>query len=60
MILNLIMLIIGWFIAGGVINFLFYNGVPVENRGENDGAKTLHIILNIVAVIALFKIIFSS
>ena len=58
MILSLIMLIIGWVVAGAVINFMFYNDVPVDKRGSNDSAKAIHIILNIVVVIAFFKIIF--
>jgi hypothetical protein len=58
MILTLIMLIIGWFVAGAVVNFIFYYNIPVDKRGSNDSVKAIHIILNIVALIAFFKIIF--
>ncbi|WP_297869550.1 hypothetical protein [uncultured Flavobacterium sp.] len=57
--MNFILIIIGWFIGGFIINYLFYNEVPDYLVGKSQTAKALHIILNIVTVIALLLNIFS-
>ena len=59
MFLSIIGIIIGWFIVGFIINFLFYNNVPTELHGRNETAKAVHIIVNIITVIILLKTIFS-
>jgi hypothetical protein len=51
---EIIGIVVVWFIAGGVVNFFFYGllGLPSESSST---AKFLHIALNIIAVILIFK-----
>lgn len=57
-ILKIIGIIVGWFVIGFMINFLFYSGEPQTNFGKNQTAKTAHIIINILAVILIIKTAF--
>lgn len=57
--MNFILIIIGWFVAGFIINFLFYSGKPDYLVGKSQTVKTLHIILNIVTIIVLLSNVFS-
>lgn len=57
MFLSIIGIIVGWFVAGVIINILYYGGLPEEYHGKNDNAKSLHIIINIIAVILIFVVI---
>ena len=59
MFFHIILIVVGWVLLGGVINFLFYNDVPNHLRGHDPSAKTVHIILNIATFIFLLKTIFS-
>ena len=56
--MNILLIIVGWFVAGFLINVFFYGGKPDHLVGKSNGAKTLHIIVNIITVIMLFKAIF--
>lgn len=58
MLLSIIGIIIGWFVLGFVINILAYGGRPHHEMGKSESAKALHIILNILTVIALIAILF--
>lgn len=57
MILSILGIIIGWFIAGFIINFLAYAGKPQHEIGNSSTAKALHILINIIAVIAILAVI---
>ena len=59
MFFKLIGIVVAWFIVGTIINFLFYHDTPVEFRGMNENAKTVHIIVNIITVIYVLSVIFS-
>ncbi len=56
--MNILLIIIGWFVAGFLINVFFYGGKPDYQVGTSNGAKTLHIIVNIITVIMLLRAIF--
>lgn len=56
--LKVVGIIFLWFIAGTIINFIFYNGVPDSQLGNNETAKAIHIIVNIITLILLFKVVF--
>lgn len=59
MILSIIGIVIAWLVAGFVINFLAYAGKPQHEIGKSDTAKALHILINIIAVIAIIAVIVS-
>lgn len=59
MILAIVGIIIGWFVLGALINFIAYSGKPVHMQGTSQNAKGAHVILNILAVIALIATLFS-
>jgi hypothetical protein len=44
---------------GWVINFIIYSDKPIAIHGTSDTAKTLHILINIGAVIAIIAILIS-
>ena len=50
---TIIMLIILWFAAGFVINYIIYNNSPDHELGTSKTAKLLHILANIVLAIAI-------
>jgi hypothetical protein len=59
MFLSIIGVVIGWFVLGWVINFIIYSDKPIAIHGTSDTAKTLHILINIGAVIAIIAILIS-
>lgn len=56
---DIIYLLIGWFLVGILINFIFYNGKPVHLVGKSETAKLLHIVANILLVVFIIDIIAS-
>ncbi len=58
MFLSIIGIVIGWFVAGFLINLLVYGGKPQHEMGKSSTAKILHMIINILTLIALISIIF--
>ena len=58
MFFSIIGVIVVWLIASFVTNFLFYSNVPEHLRGNDSSAKTVHIIINIIAALVLLKVIF--
>lgn len=56
---DIIYLLIGWFLVGILINFIFYNGKPVHLVGKSETAKLLHIVANILLVVFIIAIIAS-
>jgi hypothetical protein len=59
MLLSIIGIIIGWFVLGFIINIIAYGGQSRNEMGKSESAKALHIILNIITVIAIIATIFS-
>ncbi len=59
MILSIIGIIVGWLVIGFLINFIAYSDTPQHLRGNSQTAKNLHILLNVLAVIGIFIVIFS-
>lgn len=57
--LGIIGVIVAWFILGGIINFLAYSNKPSHLNGTSQTAKTLHILINIGAVIAFIAVLVS-
>ena len=55
--LYIIGIIGGWFAAGFMINVIVYSGQPEHKMEKSGTAKTLHIILNILTIIALISVI---
>jgi hypothetical protein len=55
---NIVLLVLAWFIFGTIISYLIYKNEPNSELGKNETAKTLHILLNITAIIIFFKILF--
>jgi len=56
--IRIVGLVIGWFVAGFLINFFFYAGKPDYLVGKSETAKSVHIITNIITVILFFMILF--
>ncbi len=56
--IRIVGLVIGWFVAGFVINFFFYAGKPDSLVGKSETAKNVHIIINIITVILILMIFF--
>jgi hypothetical protein len=52
-IFTVIMLIMFWFVAGFVINFIIYNNRPEHELGTSSVARYLHILTNIALVIMI-------
>ena len=52
---SIIGIIITWFIVGAIINFVAYHNVPMELRGHSQGAKSVHILVNLITVIITLK-----
>ena len=58
--IRIVGLVIGWFVAGFLINFFFYAGKPDYLIGKSETAKNVHIITNIITVILILMTLFSS
>ncbi|MBB6680828.1 hypothetical protein H4O20_05175 [Aequorivita sp. 609] len=58
-ILAVLGIIVGWFVIGGIINFIAYSDTPLESRGNSKSIKGTHVFLNIVALIAILVLLFS-
>lgn len=58
-ILEILGVVVLWFIAGFIINFLLYGHLPVHERRESVTGKGIHIILNIATVIFILRLIFN-
>lgn len=59
MILSILGIIVAWLVAGFIINFIFYAGKPQHLMGKSQTARALHILLNIITVIAILAAIVS-
>ena len=57
--IRIVGLVIGWFVAGFLINFFFYAGKPDYLIGKSETAKNVHIITNIITVILILMTLFS-
>ncbi len=58
-ILEILGVIVLWFIAGFVLNLLLYGHLPVHERKETETGGGMHIILNIATVIFILYLIFN-
>lgn len=58
-IFNVIYLLIGWFLVGIFINFIFYNGKPDYLVGKSETARLLHIVANVLLVVFIIATIAS-
>ena len=58
-IIQLLGIVTGWFILGAIINYVIYYGAPSHTLGKSPTAKGLHIILNIITIIAILACLFS-
>lgn len=56
---NIIYLLIGWFLVGILINFIFYNGKPDYLVGKSETARLLHIVANVLLVVFIIATIAS-
>lgn len=56
--IRIVCLVIGWFVAGFLINFFFYAGKPDYLVGKSESAKFVHIITNIITIILFIVILF--
>ena len=56
--IRIVGLVIGWFVAGFLINFLFYAGKPDYLVGKSETAKNVHVITNIITVILILMTLF--
>jgi fumarate reductase subunit C len=58
MLLKILILVIGWFVIGFIINLLCYAGKPEKYHGKSQTAKSLHVVVNIITLLLFLGIIF--
>ena len=58
-ILNVLGVVILWFVAGFILNVLLYGHLPISERKESKQGRGIHILLNILTVIFIFYLIFN-
>jgi len=56
--INIIALVILWFLLGFLINFFFYAGKPDYMLGKSKSAKNAHILINICTIVIILYTIF--
>jgi hypothetical protein len=59
-IIRIVGLVIGWFVVGFLINYLFYAGKPDYLVGKSEIAKNVHILINIITGVLIFMTLFTS
>jgi sterol desaturase/sphingolipid hydroxylase (fatty acid hydroxylase superfamily) len=59
MILRIIFIILGWLVAGAVINLIAYGGKPKNEWGSSDYASGWHWVINIITILLLLGTIFN-
>lgn len=51
MFLKIIFVLVGWLIAGAIINLLVYGGRPRNEWGTSEYARGWHWVINIIAIL---------